>query len=392
MRRRHVLVGGTALTAAALASPWRTTAALAADAPAHPAPADRAAPAPALPPRDAIIRVLRRVADHWIGAHTDPGDNGWANATFFSGLLALHRLTGAAPYRTYARHWAEKHAYGLKGGVTTRHADNQCAGQAYLDLYELEPEAGKLTAIETCLRRMTLTDQPAKNDDWWWDDALHMAMPPFARLGALREDPRYWDKMSALYHHTRTTEGGPGLYDAGTSGLWYRDKRFLPGGILSPGGKAVLWSRGNGWVAGGHVKTLKALPASERHTAEYRATLTRLVRAVAKVQRPDGFWNVNLADPAHLPGPETSGTSFFVYGTAYAVAARLVDAATHVPVAARAWNGMVATAVHPDGFLGHVQKVGDRPESSQPITYESTADFGVGAFLLAGTELARLAR
>lgn len=57
---------------------------------------------------------------------------------------------------------------------------------------------------------------------------------------------------------------------------------------------------------------------------------------------------------------------------------------------ARAWNGLVSTAVHPDGFLGYVQNVGDRPESSQPVTYDSTANFGVGAFLLAGTELARL--
>ncbi|GAA1636663.1 hypothetical protein GCM10009744_27190 [Kribbella alba] len=55
-------------------------------------------------------------------------------------------------------------------------------------------------------------------------------------------------------------------------------------------------------------------------------------------------------------------------------------------------NGMAATAVHPDGFLGYIHNVGDRPESSQPITYDSTADFGVGAFLLAGSELAGLAR
>ncbi len=58
---------------------------------------------------------------------------------------------------------------------------------------------------------------------------------------------------------------------------------------------------------------------------------------------------------------------------------------------ARAWNGLVSTAVHPDGFLGYVQNVGDRPESSQPVTYDSTANFGVGAFLLAGTKFARLA-
>ncbi|MFF2065380.1 glycoside hydrolase family 88 protein [Streptomyces sp. NPDC058200] len=380
MDRRHLLAGGAALAATASVLPGL----------AGPATAAPAAPSPQLPSRAAIISVLRRVADHWIGAHSNSGDNGWANATFFSGLLALHRLTGDTRYLGYARGWAEKHAYGLMGGVSTRHADNHCAGQAYLDLYEIEPEEQKLTAIEASLRRMVYTDQPAKNDDWWWDDALHMAMPPFARIGALRGDPQYWEKLYSLYHHTKQVRGGPGLYDAG-SGLWYRDDRFLPGKITSPSGKPVLWSRGNGWVAGGHTKTLKVLPAGERHVAEYRDTLTRLVTATAAVQRTDGFWNVNLADSSHLPGPETSGTAFFAYGTAYAISAGLVTGAAFLPVAARAWNGLVTTAVHPDGFLGYVQKVGDRPESSQPITYDSTADFAVGAFLLAGTELAGLA-
>ncbi|MEV1008465.1 glycoside hydrolase family 88 protein [Streptomyces sp. NPDC049881] len=370
-----------------------TTAALIAAAPAVPlvtaAPA-HAAPSPTLPSRAAIVSVLRRVADHWIGAHTDPGDNRWARATFFSGLTTLHRLTGEPRYLAYARRWAERHAYGLNGGVTTRHADNHNAGQAYLDLYEAEPDPAKIAAIEDSLRRMVYTDRPQKNDDWWWDDALHMAMPPFARIGRLRGDTRFWDKLYSLYQHTKRVQGGPGLYAPSQGGLWYRDDRFLPGGILSPNGRPVLWSRGNGWVAAGHVKTLKTLPATAAHVQEYRDTLAQLVRALRPVQRADGFWNVNLADPAHLPGPETSGTAFFAYGTGYAVAAGLVDRATYLPVAARAWNGLVATAVHPDGFLGYVQNVGDRPESSQPVTYESTADFGVGAFLLAGTELAAL--
>ncbi|MFE9768173.1 glycoside hydrolase family 88 protein [Streptomyces sp. NPDC005808] len=380
MHRRRLLSGAAALSASAALAPSLTGTAQAAPY----------AVSPVLPSRAEITTVLRRVADQWIATHTNSGDNGWANATFFSGLLALQRLTGSARYLDYARSWAEKHAYGLNGGVTTRHADNHNAGQAYLDLYALEPDAQKLTAIETSLRRMVYTDQPAKNDDWWWDDTLHMAMPPFARLGALRQDTQYWEKLYALYNHTKRIEGGPGLYAAGT-GLWYRDKRFLPGGILSPTGKPVVWSRGNGWVTGGHVKTLKALPSTERHTIEYRDTLIRLVTALRAVQRTDGFWNVNLADAAHLPGPETSGTSFFLYGTAYAVAAGLVDRATYLPVAARAWNGMVTTAVHADGFLGYVQNVGDRPESSQPVTYDSTANFGVGAFLLGGTEAALLA-
>jgi hypothetical protein len=126
-----------------------------------------------------------------------------------------------------------------------------------------------------------------------------MAMPSFARLGKLRGDPAYATKLYQLYNHTKRTRQ---LWIP-SSGLWYRDERFRPGGITSPNGKPVVWSPGNGWVA-------------------------------------------------------------------------------------RARNGMVTTAVHPDGFLGYVQGVGDRPESSQPITYNTTADFG--AFLLAGAELAAL--
>ncbi|MFH8680168.1 glycoside hydrolase family 88 protein [Streptomyces lydicus] len=380
MERRKFLTTGAALTAGTALSARPATA----------APVRR--PGDRMPARAEIVAVLRKVADHWIGAHPDPGDNQWARATFFSGLMALHRLTREPRYLAYARDWAERHAYGLHNGVTTRHADDHCAGQTYLDLYALDaaPDPAKIAAIEDSVRRMVATSAE-KHDDWWWDDALHMAMPPFARLGALRDDPACWDAMHALYTHTRNAEGGPGLHDPG-SGLWYRDKRFLPGGISSPNGKPVLWSRGNGWVAAAHAKVLAVLPDDFAPVRAYRATLVRELAALRAVQRPDGFWNVNLADPAHLPGPETSGTAFFTFATAYALRAGLVPRGTYRPVAARAWHALATTAVQPDGVLGYVQSVGDRPESGQPVTRDSTADFGVGAFLLAGAELVALGK
>jgi rhamnogalacturonyl hydrolase YesR/Holliday junction resolvase len=381
MDRRRFLAGGAAL--AALGIPALTAGS------AH-AAGTAALPAGTLPPRADMVDILRRVADQWIGAHPDSGDSQWANATLMSGLVALYRLTSDVTYLNYVTGWAQSHSYGLSGGSTTRDADSQTAGQAYLDLYDIAPAANKIAAIEACLHNMTYVNQVSKNDDWWWVDALHMAMPQFARLGVLRGDSGYLDKLHKLYTHTKSAEGGPGLFDPAT-GLWYRDKNFLPGAIVSPSGKPVVWSRGNGWAAAAHVKVLKALPAGQANVPEYRTALTRLITAVATVQRPDGFWNVNLADPDHFPGPETSGTAFFTYGTAYAIGAGLVDSATYLPVAARAWNGLVATAVHPGGVLGYVQKVGDRPDSSQPVTYDSTADFGVGGFLLGGTELATLA-
>ena len=72
---------------------------------------------------------------------------------------------------------------------------------------------------------------------------------------------------------------------------------------------------------------------------------------------------------------------------AYAISSGLLPRSTYLPVLARAWSGMIATAVRSDGFLGYVQPAGDRPA---PASANSTTAFGVGAFLPAGTELVKL--
>ena len=54
---------------------------------------------------------------------------------------------------------------------------------------------------------------------------------------------------------------------------------------------------------------------------------------------------------------------------------------------------MVKDAVHPNGFLRYVQGTGKEPKDGQPVTYKSVPDFedyGVGCFLLAGTEVYKL--
>ena len=60
----------------------------------------------------------------------------------------------------------------------------------------------------------------------------------------------------------------------------------------------------------------------------------------------------------------------------------------------KAWNALCEDAVHPDGFLGYVQGTGNEPKDGHPVTYDSQPDFedfGVGCFLLAGSEMAKLA-
>ena len=54
---------------------------------------------------------------------------------------------------------------------------------------------------------------------------------------------------------------------------------------------------------------------------------------------------------------------------------------------------MSKEAVHPNGKLGYVQGTGKEPKDGQPVTYDSTPDFedyGLGCFLLAGTEIYKM--
>ena len=55
---------------------------------------------------------------------------------------------------------------------------------------------------------------------------------------------------------------------------------------------------------------------------------------------------------------------------------------------------MVTESLHPNGFLGWVQGTGKQPSDGQPVTDDNVPDFedyGLGCFLLAGSEAARLA-
>jgi rhamnogalacturonyl hydrolase YesR len=383
LNRRHFL-GGALLAGGTLAAGATGMPRAAAATPA-------AAPSAVLPSRAAVLGTLRLVNDHWIGAHTDPGNNQWARATYFSGNMAAYRATGEPRYLSYARAWGEKNNYGLNGGVATRFADNHTAGQAYFDLYDVDGDPAYVADIVESLRRMTHGTNTS-NSDWTWVDALHMAMPNFVRVASYLNDTAYLDKLWSLYSFTKHGVGGTGLYDY-TDELWFRDANYLwPGGSgsHSPNGAKVYWSRGNGWAFAAHAKVLGLLPPGDNRWPEYRYNPQGLGRALLTRQRADGFWNVNLADPLQHPGPETSGTALFTFGLAYAVRTGVISRTTYLPVLARAYNGMVATAVHPDGLLGYVQNVGLDPDSSQPVTYDSTADFGVGAFLLAAAEVVAL--
>ncbi len=338
-----------------------------------------------LPTKEAIMASVTLANDYWIRSHPDPGNNQWARATYFTGNLDLYKAYPEKTYLQYTDQWAIQNGWSLNGGVSTRNADNQCVGQVYIDLYVLDEikDPGKISQINESIYAMVYT---AKSDDWWWIDALYMAMPVFTRFGVMYSDTAYLEKMYRLYRNTKVERG---LYNPLT-GLWYRDESFDPP-YKTPNGKDCYWSRGNGWVFAAHARVLQLLPETGRHRQEYLETFQNMAQALMLRQRTDGFWNVSLDDPDDYGGPETSGTSFFAYGMAWGINNGLLDSATYLPVVAKAWNGLVSAALHEDGYLGFIQGVGSYPGSSQPVTYETTSDFGLGAFLLAGSEVVKLA-
>jgi rhamnogalacturonyl hydrolase YesR len=113
-----------------------------------------------------------------------------------------------------------------------------------------------------------------------------------------------------------------------------------------------------------------------------------MAEKIAALQGEDGYWRASLLDPRSRPNPETSGTGFFVYGLAWGINHGLFDRARYEPAVIRGWSAMV-NAVHADGMLGWVQRIGDQPGAT---TAETTEVYGVGALLLAGSEVYTLAR
>jgi rhamnogalacturonyl hydrolase YesR len=316
-----------------------------------------------------VLELMKRVADWQI-----PGmgpDKDWVHAAGWVGVMAAYESTLEPRYLRAIKAWAGD--FGLT--ETPRHprADNQCAAQVFLDVYRLDPtrdNAFMLAAAKAAFDVLA-DNPPAGRVEWWWQDALFMAPPGLARLGAITGDPRYVRVMHEMWWDTHAFLFEPRV------GLMYRDDRR----------REDFWARGNGWVVAGIARVLPVLPVDDPRRGAYVELLRTMCAALVPLQAADGLWRANLLKPNEIPNPEASGSGFFTYAMAWGVNNGLLDGASYLPVIAKAWRGLGAL-VRADGHLGWVQPVAALPAAT---TADSTAPFGVGAFLLAGSEVARIA-
>ena len=328
-----------------------------------------------------IKEMMKNVCDYQLAnptAHPSESKdfpNGWVRASFYTGVMATYKTTGDEKYLKAAMDWSVKNKW--QPAPRLRHADDVACGQTYLELYFEKHEPFMFEPIKARFDSLLADEKPGR-EDWWWCDALFMSPPTLARLGKATGDKKYYLYMNRMYQDATKY-----LYDA-EENLYYRDDRYFDKKTVN--GKKVFWSRGNGWVMAGIIRILDYLPEDAPFYRYYVLLLRRMSEKVASLQGEDGLWRTSLLDYDEYPKPETSGSGFYCFALAAGVNKGYLEKKKYLPVIEKAWQGLT-DAVHEDGKLGWVQKIGYKPED---VSFDDTHAYGAGAFLLAGSEMVKL--
>jgi unsaturated rhamnogalacturonyl hydrolase len=140
-------------------------------------------------------------------------------------------------------------------------------------------------------------------------------------------------------------------------------------------------------VMAGLATTRQDLPNGHPDRPRLVRLYSEMAGRVLSCQQADGLWRSSLLDPGDYPLMESSGSALFVYALAWGVNQGLLDREEFEPAARRGWTALVG-CLGDDGRLTHVQPIGADPER---FPKDSTEVYGVGAFLLAGSEAYKMA-
>jgi unsaturated rhamnogalacturonyl hydrolase len=326
----------------------------------------------------AVEKAIRKVADWQLLRVEGHYNTDWTMGALYTGFMAASDATGAPKYRNAMKAMGTQLHWQL--GSRFNYADDNVIGQTYLELYLRDPDQVMIAAIRDQFDRAMR--QAAGQTDllWWWCDALFMAPPAWARLYRVTGDRAYLDYMNREWWRTSGK-----LYDA-QEHLFSRDATYLD--KKETNGKKLFWSRGNGWVMGGLVRVLQYMPDDYPDRPKFVTQYQEMAAKIVSLQGADGLWRPGLLNAEAYPLPEVSGSAFYSYALAWGVNQGMLDRSVYAPAVAKSWRGLLSH-IYSDGRLGCIQPVGSAPNQYKPT---SSYTFGVGAFLLAGSEVERLSR
>lgn len=268
-------------------------------------------------------------------------------------------------------------------------ADDLCMSQTYIKLFNkyknpkmIEKPFQRVQSVMANSRTMDLKIAPKgkyNRERWGWCDALFMAPPVYVQLAKLNKESGLLDFALSEYKATTNL-----LYNP-TEKLFYRDIQWI--GTMEPSGKKLFWGRGNGWVYAGLAMMLEYTPKNHISYNFYLNLYKEMSESILACQDKKGSWHTSLLDAESYPEPENSASGFFVYGMAWGVNHGILKEGKYQSAAIQGWKAL-KNCVDKNGKPGFIQPVGHAPFKN--LTSEMTSTYGVGAFLLAGTEMCRM--
>lgn len=320
----------------------------------------------------------------------------WIQASFYIGLTRWADAVESQSFLDYITDMSKTEEYGL---LLDRpyHADDHTIAQTYLwlsektgnkDAYkptqalfdmilENPPEVGLEMLDSTSKGNGKTHFEGNCQDRWCWADALYMAPRAWYQLSNVTGDPKY-----AAYADKEFWASADYLF-SDDYGLFFRDSRYFD--LKSDNGEPVFWGRGNGWVFAALPLIIDELPEGHPTTQRYIELYKKNAAGLVKLQRDNGYWPASLMDPDKVKTPEVSGTGFITFGLAWGVNnGTLTDAKTK-QVVEKGWAAL-ADAVAEDGRVNWVQHVGKSPD---PVKETDSQLYGVGAVLLAASEMVK---
>lgn len=335
-----------------------------------------------------ILSIMERAADWQIANQNNSVLTDWTQGAYDAGVMALAGISGNSKYLDVMKEMGEKNQWQL--GKRMYMADDQCIGQTYAELYLRFRENKMIEPIRQRFDEVISNPPDAKSLDfnqpgnkkldlWSWCDALFMSPPAFVRLYAATGNKQYLEY--AVKNWWRTTDY---LYDK-KEHLFFRDSRYFD--KREANGEKVFWSRGNGWVMAGLVRMLQYMPTNYPERPRFEKLFRDMARRVVELQQPDSLWHASLLDPKDYPEKETSGSGLITYALAWGINQGILSKRQFEPAVLKAWTAIV-NCIEPDGKLTHVQPIGFDPKKFDPNSNEA---YGTGAFLLAGSEVYRMA-
>jgi unsaturated rhamnogalacturonyl hydrolase len=335
---------------------------------------------PAFTPK-AIEIAMRKVGDWELDRSRPYFDQDWTFAALYIGYMAAAKKMPSNSYKGAMVEMGNKFGWKLGPRIThpEEQANDQAIAQVYLDLYREFHDARMLAPTQSQFDALMKIEDTPDKPVWWWCDSLFMAPPAWARLYRATGDISYLNYMDREWWITSNL-----LYDP-QEHLFSRDTRYLK--QYEKNGKKIFWSRGNGWVIAGLTRVLENMPENYPTREKYVKQFREMALRIKSIQGADGLWHAGLLDADAYPLPEVSGSAFFVYSLAWGIHHGFLDRTTYLPVVERGWKGLLAH-IYVDGRLGCIQPIGGSPDTFKP---SSSYVYGVGAFLLAGSEVHALA-